>query len=216
MVSNALQRLMFGIMYRIGFTPWDGHALPARLRAAVEGPTAMPPRRALDIGCGTGDTSIYLAQHGWDVTAVDFVAAALRKARAKADAAGAHIKWIRGDVTALSTAGVQPEFDLIVDSGCFHGLSDEARDAYVREVTTTAARDARIILAGFAANPRRRGPRGVDPTEVQQRFAGRWSLVGHEEDRTVSNDVDDPIWVYELRRTSKESTNGVEKKSPQY
>src|SRR5687767_11345624 len=99
MVSSALQRLMFGVMYRVGFTPWDGHALPARLRAAVEGPSALPARRALDIGCGTGDTSIYLARYGWDVTALDFVDAALRKARAKGAAAGADIRWVRGDVT---------------------------------------------------------------------------------------------------------------------
>jgi hypothetical protein len=32
MVATALQRLMFAIMYRIGFTPCDGHALAAKLR----------------------------------------------------------------------------------------------------------------------------------------------------------------------------------------
>jgi 2-polyprenyl-3-methyl-5-hydroxy-6-metoxy-1,4-benzoquinol methylase len=42
-------------------------------------------RTALDIGCGTGDSSIYLARHGWQVTGVDFVSAALAKARKKAD-----------------------------------------------------------------------------------------------------------------------------------
>ena len=202
MASSALQRLMFGIMYRVGFTPWDGHALPARLRAAVEGPTALRPRRALDIGCGTGDTSIYLARHGWEVTAVDFVEAALRKARAKAEAAGARITWVRGDVTDLRAAGVRGEFQLIVDNGCLHGLSDEGRDAYVREMTEVAAPDGVIVLAGFGENSRRRGPRGFDPPEVERRFAGRWTLVGHEEDRAVSNDARDPIRVYEFRRLS--------------
>ena len=78
-----LQRLWFGVMYRIGFTPWEGHALPARLRSLVERPAALPPGRAVDLGCGTGDASIYLSQHGWDVTAIDFVEAALKKARGK-------------------------------------------------------------------------------------------------------------------------------------
>jgi len=191
---------MFGIMYRVGFTPWEGHALPARLRAAVEGPTALRPGRALDIGCGTGDTSIYLARHGWEVTAVDFVEAALRKARAKAAAAEARITWVRADVTALRAAGVHGECQLIVDNGCFHGLSDEGRDAYVREMTAVAAHDGVLVLAGFGENTGRRGPRGFDPPEVERRFAGCWTLIGHEQDRAVSNDAADPIRVYELRR----------------
>jgi len=200
MAWSALQRLMFGIMYRVGFTPWDGHALSARMRNAIEGPGALPPGRALDVGCGTGDTSIYLARHGWQVTALDFVEAALKRARAKATAAGVDVAWMRGDATALQRSGVRGDFQLIVDNGCLHGLPDEGRDAYVREVTAVAAPDAVLLLAGFSDNPRRRGPRGFDPPEVERRFAGRWTLVGHAEDPAISNDAGDPIRVYELRR----------------
>ena len=84
-MSVGLDRLMFGLMYRVGFIPWDGHQVSARLREVVEGEHHLPPGTALDLGCGTGDTSIYLAQRGWDVTAVDFVEHALEKARAKAE-----------------------------------------------------------------------------------------------------------------------------------
>ena len=205
MIPSALQRLMFGIMYRVGFTPWDGHALPSRLRDAVEGPAALTPRRALDIGCGTGDTSIYLARHGWDVTALDFVEAALKKARAKGAAAGANVRWVRGDVTALQQSGVQGQFQLLVDNGCLHGLPDEGRDAYVREVTAAAAPDAVMLLAGFREDPKRRGPRGFDPPEVERRFAGRWRLIHHAEEPAISIEEGDPIRVYELRRNASGS-----------
>lgn len=92
---------MFGVFYRVGFTPWEGHKLPSRLCDLVEGAGALPAGRALDIGCGTGDTSIYLARHGWDVTAIDFVKRALARGSAKAEAAGVTVHFVRADATKL-------------------------------------------------------------------------------------------------------------------
>jgi 2-polyprenyl-3-methyl-5-hydroxy-6-metoxy-1,4-benzoquinol methylase len=90
--------MLFRAMYRVGFTPWDGHPLAKSLHDLVEGngSPALPAATALDIGCGTGDASIYLAQHGWQVTGVDFVPRALAKARAKAQARQASVNFVQG------------------------------------------------------------------------------------------------------------------------
>lgn len=199
-MTSLLQRLMFGLMYRVGFTPWDGHALPERLRRLVEGPDALPPARAIDLGCGTGDTSIYLARHGWDVTALDFVEIALKRARAKAAAANVAVKWIQGDVTRLGSYGVAPGIRLCVDSGCLHGLPADVRDQYVRELTAIAAPDATLVIGAFADNPGRRGPRGIDRAEIEARFGSAWTVVASDVDRDISHDRGDPIHIYELRR----------------
>ena len=194
-----LQRLMFGIMYLIGFTPWDGHQLPKRLRELAETPSPLE-RRALDIGCGTGDSSIYLATKGWTVTAVDFVERALRTARGKANAAHVQVRFVRADATQLRASGVDGEFQLLVDNGCFHGLDDAARTAYVRAVTEVAAPNARLVLAAFCDDRRRRGPRGVGRKEIEERFAGDWNLLASEEDPAASTRPGDPVYVYELQR----------------
>jgi SAM-dependent methyltransferase len=182
----ASRHTLFRIFYRIGFTPWDGHPLAQRLRDLIEGTSdtsALAAGSALDLGCGTGDSSIYLAKHGWKVTAVDFVAKALDKARAKASTAAVSVNFVQADVTHLSRAGIGADFPLIVDNGCLHNMSDGDRDAYVREVSAVAAPDARLLIVAFAPGGRF-GVRGIDHAEMERRFTPGWTLLsaGHEQE----------------------------------
>jgi ubiquinone/menaquinone biosynthesis C-methylase UbiE len=175
----ASRQTLFRIFYRIGFTPWDGHPLGKSLRDLVEGTgdaPALPAGKALDVGCGTGDSSIYLAQHGWEVTGVDFVAKALDKARAKAAAANVSANFVHADVTRLSQAAIGADFQLIVDNGCLHNLVDDNRDAYVREVSAVAAPDARLAIVAFAPSGSIGVP-GIERAEIERRFAPGWALL---------------------------------------
>jgi len=73
----------------------------AHLTSEIAG---LPPGRALDAGCGHGAETLWLAAHGWQVTAVDFSAAALAHGRSMAEAADAElaerIVWVEGDLAA--------------------------------------------------------------------------------------------------------------------
>jgi len=172
------KQLMFRVMYRLGFTPWDEHPIATSLRDLVEGrdgSPALPAGTALDLGCGTGDSSIYLAKHGWKVTGVDFVAKAVDKARAKAAANKVAVTFAQADVTRLSSEGVGRDFALIVDNGCLHGMSDEDRDAYVREVTSVAALDARLLIVAFP--PGNFPVRGITQADIEHRFTQDWELL---------------------------------------
>jgi SAM-dependent methyltransferase len=62
--------------------------------AEVVGP--MTPGRALDLGAGEGRHAIWLAGLGWQVTAVDFSAVGLERARSRS--AGDAVDWIVDDV----------------------------------------------------------------------------------------------------------------------
>jgi SAM-dependent methyltransferase len=180
----ASRQTLFRVFYGLGFTPWDGHAHTKTLRELIEGTAdtpALPPEAALDVGCGTGDSSVYLAQHGWHVTGVDFVPKALDKARAKARAAGVPIDFMHADVTHLSRAGIDTKFQLIVDNGCLHGMSDDDRNLYVQEIAAAAAPGARLLIV--AAKPG--GPigfLGLDEAEVKRRFTPAWTVLSAAEE----------------------------------
>ena len=60
--------------------------------------------------CGEGDNAIFLAQHGFQVTAVDFSPAAIAKAKTKARDAGVEVDFVIDDLTQL--AKVSGHFDL--------------------------------------------------------------------------------------------------------
>ena len=82
----------YGLLYRTAYllhiNVWDRTLPPPGLVELIEGPSRLPPRRALDLGCGTGTETIYLARHGWDATGVDLVPRALAIARRRAARAG--------------------------------------------------------------------------------------------------------------------------------
>ncbi len=162
-------------MYRLGFTPWDSGVPPPELIEVIEGARRLPPSRALDLGCGTGTTTIYMASNGWQVIGVDFVPRPIRAARAKAVAAGLSVAFLVGDVTRLHEYPIEPGFDLLFDQGCFHSLPEAAQPAYAREVTGMARSGATYLLYAFGrqsgARRRRFFPKGVAPDEVRARFS---------------------------------------------
>jgi len=209
MKRNGLRwyQLIYRLLYRVGLVFWQRKAPPAELVALVEGPSSLPPGRALELGCGTGTDAIYLASHGWDVTAVDMVPKALTTARRKATAASVAPRFIEGDVTSLSGLGVDGHYDLVLDFGCFHTLPDDRRSAYVGGVTGAAAPGATFLLYGFKRPPRAAPLHsGMTADEVRRRFCpAGWELVNAErtsaETPTVPGAADRfELWRYQLRR----------------
>jgi len=199
----ASRHTLFRFFYRVGFTPWEGHPLGQRLRDLVEGTgdtPALPTGSALDVGCGSGDSSIYLAQHGWKVTGVDYVAKPLDKARAKAGAADVSVNFVRADVTHLSEAEIGTGFQLIVDNGCLHNMSDGDREVYVREVSAVAAPDARFLIVAFAPGGRFGVP-GIDRVEIERRFTPAWTLLSAGYEQKL--DEKTPTWYYLFQRRAQ-------------
>ena len=171
--------LRFELAYLFGYSPWDrwrGKPL-ARLRELFEGPQAPAPGRALDLGCGMGRASIYLAQQGWKVTGVDAVERALSVARSRAARAGVNVEFVHGDITDLDRAGVIGPFDLFLDLGCFHILSDQERGLYNENITHVAAPAARLILFALSPSKSILGPRGARRQDIERSVLPGWTIA---------------------------------------
>jgi SAM-dependent methyltransferase len=160
-------RLFYWVAYRRGRTPWDTGITPPEVVAVVEGDHALPPGNALDLGCGTGTNSLYLARHGWNVSGVDFTARALERASEKAARAGALVKFYRGDVTRLGDLPLRGPFDLLLDIGCFHALLPQGRLAYAQGIARLSKPGTLLLLYAFVPHKLRGRTVGVTPDEVK-------------------------------------------------
>ncbi|MFJ4989516.1 class I SAM-dependent methyltransferase [Streptomyces sp. NPDC088732] len=185
--------------YRDGKPPWDSGVTPPELIALVEGPDAVPPGRALELGCGTGTNAVYLARHGWHVAAVDLVDRAVRQARGKADAAGVDIAVLCGDATRLDEVGVPGPYDLFFDLSCYCGIPPHRRDAYADGLTKRAAEGARLLMFGYGPGALDDPVPGVTADELSTRFAG-WHLT----DVTPGTNPFPTFW-FTLRRASAQA-----------
>lgn len=73
--------------------------------------STLPPGRALDLACGCGHAAIWLAQRGWNVTAIDVSPVGLRFADQLASQSGVSVRWQVADLDHIPLG--ESQFDLI-------------------------------------------------------------------------------------------------------
>ena len=110
--------------------------------------TGLTPGRALDVGCGEGADAIWLAERGWQVTAVDISTTALERDAAHAAAAGpqivARIDWIHADLRLQPPA--EGAYDLV--SSQFMHLPGEARRTLFARLAAAVAPGGTLLIVG--------------------------------------------------------------------
>lgn len=126
---------------------WSGRANPV----LVEEVAGLGPGAALDLGCGEGGDALWLAQHGWDVTAVDVAETALQRGAAAAVAAGLadRITWERHDLARSSPTG---SYDL-VSAQFLQSPIELPRDQVLRRAADAVAPGGSLLVVSHAAYP---------------------------------------------------------------
>jgi 2-polyprenyl-3-methyl-5-hydroxy-6-metoxy-1,4-benzoquinol methylase len=151
----------------------------------------IAPGRAIDLGCGAGAESVYLAGKGFAVTGVDRSPTAIELARGSAEAAGVEVNFVQDDLTNLRhTAGT---FDLLVDFGVLNDLNQAQRELYMSNLLPLTRPGSRYLLMGFENK--------LSPEEIEHRFREHFTI------ETVSRQTESlfrrVIAVYLMTRKGK-------------
>ncbi len=160
----------FNAVYQ-NIPPWDIGAPQPAMTALIE--KYPPPNPILDLGCGSGDLAIYLAQLGHQVIGLDFVETAIQNARARAASSSRHtagqLSFQVAD--ALKPSLLQQKFGAVMDSGFYHLFSPEQSNQLIDEVASILLPNGRYYLHEFAIEfPVANMPRQITVDELQARF----------------------------------------------
>ncbi|HTH63028.1 MAG TPA: methyltransferase domain-containing protein [Paraburkholderia sp.] len=165
-----------------GFTPWDQAGVQPAFEAFASAHPGLP---VLVPGCGNAWEAGWLAQHGYEVRAIDFAAAAVASAR---HALGPHA----GIVEQADFFTYQPPFapGWIFERAFLCALPKAQRSRY-------AARMAELLPAGgllagffFFADTPSGPPFGIDRSELDALFTPYFELV---DDQPVEGSM--PVFV---------------------
>jgi SAM-dependent methyltransferase len=112
--------------------PWNIQTPPELLVELVDS-GKVQPCKAIDLGCGAGNSAIYLAGRGFKVTGIDFSPTAIKIAKENAERKGAKCNFFVADITDELNE-VNQTWDFAYDWGLLHHIFPRQRQKYVENV----------------------------------------------------------------------------------
>lgn len=153
---------------------------------------------ALDLGCGAGDKSVYLAKNGFSVTGVDISPTALREAKALAQKVGTTVEFLMADATNLVI--LKKPFSFVLDFSTFHIIPEDERADYLNEVfrlTETKSqlflhvfskRDPNHTLGFFRSDTTKEITYTFDKTDIDRLFGSNFKIIAAQPADFTIND----------------------------
>jgi SAM-dependent methyltransferase len=122
----------------------------------------LAPGRAIDLAAGEGRNAIWLAERGWQVTAVDFAQVAIERGQARARARGVHVDWVVADLTEYPPAAGGYQLVLIA----YLQLPWEPMQNLLARAASAVALGGTFFLIGHDARNLEQGHGGPRSAEV--------------------------------------------------
>lgn len=142
---HGVERVYPALAQEFWESRWE--SVPVGERAAnrtlIDAAASLTPGAALDAGCGDGADALWLAEHGWTVTAVDFAPSALERGRERAAERGFDIDWRQAD---LSQWTPPPATYDLVSAHYLHGIAQ--RGVAFRRLADAVRPGGTLLIVG--------------------------------------------------------------------
>lgn len=139
-----------------GIAVWTEINPPKELVELIES-KKIQPCKAIDVGCGEGFYSIYLAKKGFDVLGIDISENAIKYAKENAKKAGVNIRFTAMEIGNLHK--LNEKFDFIFEWTLLHQIIPSEREKYVRDINNILNKKGKYISVCFnVQDPKITGP----------------------------------------------------------
>lgn len=200
-----------------GTPPWEiERAQPAFVELANRGGISGS---VLDLGCGTGDLVMEMAERGHEAWGVDFVPRAISLAKTKAKLRGmeGEATFLVGD--ALEVEALGRTFDTVLDCGLFHTFSDPERELYEQQLKAVTRPGSRLHIMAMSdwEDDSWGGPRRVTQAELIDTFRDGWRLDDIIEVRFLVRppfSIKGHAWLASFVREAAGAAKGERKATP--
>ena len=163
--AKPMTLLDWDAMYRQGTPPWET-GCPAAELVRVLDQRLVPPGITLEVGCGTGADAVCLAQHGFEVTAVDASPQAIERARHRARLEAAPVCFLLDDV--FQFVETADPFDFVYDAGFYHFIRRTQLHPYLDLLwRTTRPGSYYLALVGSTGEEADGGPPQVSEDQIR-------------------------------------------------
>lgn len=196
---RMVQKVYFNLSYTLGFADWDTNSpQPDLVRLQENG--CIKGNSVLDIGCGSGDNAIYLAQKGYKVTGIDSSKSAISAAKKRVLASNVKVDLYVAD--ALDLANLHRTFNAVIDYGLYHNFRGRDISRYVMSLSHVLQAGGQLVIECFNENaPEDRfGPRHVNRSEIESTFSDGWHVELIEAAAIQTRKGPIPAWLSIIKR----------------
>jgi SAM-dependent methyltransferase len=132
---------------------WKTEQPQPEIDEAIRSGWFQKDNRVIDIGCGNGEVSRWLAEQDFPVLGIDYSAAAIENCRRLSAGQGKSISF---EVADLCDETLElPTCASLVDRGCFHRIADNFRPVYAHNIARATVSDGHfLLLCGTFQDPR--------------------------------------------------------------
>ncbi len=130
---------------------WDSSHPSPELAGYISAMHPQDGKDFLDIGCGSGEDTIFAAQYFENSVGIDISSKAIELATNKALEKRSNAKFVQADLNCLPFG--DSTFSMVSDRGCLHNLSFEMWASYEKEVFRVLKPGGTLFLRGARKFP---------------------------------------------------------------